>query len=175
MQLCNSYVSLLYITNLCGNCIISFIIWMYCNCTKLLTIVRYGLSMSSEVPVVMLRCSGGMESAVWLYNDWDYTVCRARQSTEHTEVSDKCVYTTQHINWNTYTFKKNIMMMYSTLYIHTHCAVDHVFRWCSLSPTTFAAHPLTALNNLMKPRSLLCSQRTVATCESHLSTQRNNT
>ena len=35
---------------------------MYCNCTKLLTIVRYGLSMSSEVPVVMLRCSGGVWS-----------------------------------------------------------------------------------------------------------------
>ena len=44
----------------------------------------------------------------------------------------------------------------------THCAGTSrhvVFRWRSLSPTTFAAHPLTALNSLTKPRSLLWSQK----------------
>ena len=81
------------------------------------------------------------------------------EPSDYTEVSDNICTHDMH-TCNTYT-GKGLLQQCNPQEI-THCAgiSRHAeFRWRSLSPTTFAAHPLTALNSLTKPRSLLWSQK----------------
>ena len=81
------------------------------------------------------------------------------EPSDYTEVSDNICMHNMH-TCNTYTGKGLLQQRNPQEFTHYAGMSRHAeFRWRSLSPTTFAAHPLTALNSLTKPRSLLWSRK----------------